>query len=127
MKKEQSQKGQQKRRRNLSEFEGNDIRHENIVYVKSKRKSTLRKKPLQNLKKEIKKGYFYICAVYNKTLCKRTVKIFEENKNKVKNRSVFDYKVCSSDEKQHVCLACHKELLKGTIPVLVVCNNLQVF
>ena len=44
MKKEQSQKGQQKRRRNLSEFEGNDIRHESIVYVKSKRKNTLRKK-----------------------------------------------------------------------------------
>ena len=45
-KREQSQKHQQKRQRNLSEFEKSNIRHKNIVFLKSKRK----KKQLQNLK-----------------------------------------------------------------------------
>ena len=63
-KREQSQKRQRKRHLNLSEFEKNNIRHKNIVYLKSKRKkNTLRKKQLRNFIQEIKKSFLYLCSL----------------------------------------------------------------
>ena len=50
----------------------------------------------------------------------------EENNYKVENKSVFDYKICSSDRKHHICLTCHKKLLKVTVSAQALCHDLQV-
>ena len=84
-------------------------------------------KAVAKFKEEVKKGTNYICVIWNRTLYKRTVQIFEKNKNQVETSSVFDYMVCSADGKQYICITCHKKLLKGTVPEQAVCNNLQIF
>ena len=62
-KREQSQKRQRKRHLNLSEFEKNNIRHKNIVYLKSKRKKYSKEKAVARFKQEIKKSFLYLCSL----------------------------------------------------------------
>ena len=58
-KREQSQKRQRNPRRNFSEFEKKDIRHKNIVYLKSKRNKYSKEKAVAKFKEDIKTGPFY--------------------------------------------------------------------
>ena len=111
----------------MSEFEKNDITLKSTLYQKSKRKKYSTEKVVAKFKEEVKKGTNYICAIWNRTLYKRTVQIFEKNKNQVEISSVFDYMVYSADGKQYICITCDKKLLKGTAPEKAVCNNLQIF
>ena len=106
--------------------EKNDITLKNTLYQKSKRKKYSTEKVVAKFKEETEKGPFYIFVACNRTLYKRTVQIFEKNKNQVETSSVFDYMVCSADGKQYICITCHNKLPRGTVSVQAVCNSLQI-
>ena len=78
---------------------------------------------IENFKKQIKSGPFYICCVCNRTLYKKSVVILQ--KNKYPRQDCFMCQ-CSFDGKEYICRTCHAKLLKGQQPCQAVVNNLFV-
>ena len=77
-------------------------------------------------KDSIRQGPYYICVVCNRSLYKRSVRLFDENKYEVRNE-LFLSRVSSYDGKEYICLTCHFKLLKKNMPCQAVYNKLQNF
>ena len=82
-------------------------------------------KRIASFKSLIKEGPTYICAVCHRCLYRRSVVMLDLNKYHV-NENVIQ-PIASSDLSQHICITCHKKLLKGDIPCQAVCNKLEIF
>jgi hypothetical protein len=65
---------------------------------------------IDEFKKQIKAGPFYICCGCNRTLYKKSVITLQKNKYPVQDCFMLQ---CSFDGKKYVCKTCHAKLLKG--------------
>ncbi|XP_015764283.1 PREDICTED: uncharacterized protein LOC107343234 [Acropora digitifera] len=73
---------------------------------------------------KIKEGPFYICAVCNRLLYRKTV--IHLNKEIYSSQLNVFTDVKSFDDKQYICRTCHTKVLKGNVPCQAVCNKLCV-
>ena len=78
---------------------------------------------IEEFKKQVKAGPFYICCVCNRTLYKKSVIILQANKYSSKDYFMIQN---SFDGKEYICKTCHAKLLKGQLPAQAVVNNLFV-
>ncbi len=78
---------------------------------------------IDEFKRQIKAGPFYICCVCNRTLYKKSVITLQ--KNKYPRQDCFMIQ-CSFDGKEYVCKTCHGKLRKGQQPCQAAVNNLSV-
>jgi len=83
-------------------------------------------KTINEFKKRIKDGPFYICVICNRSLYKRSLKIFCQTDYIGISEQHFRFKVKSFDGKEFICTTCHSKLKKGKIPPQAVSNNLQI-
>ena len=75
---------------------------------------------IEEFKKQVKAGPFYICCACNKTLYKKSVIILQANKYSSKNYFMIQN---SCNGKEYICKTCHTKLLKGQLPAQAVINN----
>ena len=78
---------------------------------------------IEEFKKQVKAGPFYICCVCNRTLYKKSVIILQANKYSSKDYFMIQN---SFDGKEYICKTCYAKLLKGQLPAQAVVNNLFV-
>ena len=78
---------------------------------------------IEEFKKQIKAGPFYICCVCNRTLHRKSVITLQKNKYSCQDYFAFQN---SFDGKQYICKTCHAKLLKGKLPCQAIVNNLFV-
>ena len=78
---------------------------------------------IEQFKKQIKAGPFYICCVCNRTLYKKSVIILKKTKYSVQNCFMVQ---CSFDGNEYICKTCHIKLLKSQLPCQAAVNNLFV-
>ena len=72
-------------------------------------------------------GPYYVCVSCNRTLYRRSVLLFSENKYKKGNFQPAFNLVKSFDDQYYICKTCDKKLLKQSIPCQSVENKLQIF
>ena len=78
---------------------------------------------IEQFKKQIKAGPFYICCVCNRTLYKKSVIILKKTKYSVQNCFMVQ---CSFDGNEYICKTCHTKLLKSQLPCQAAVNDLFV-
>ena len=74
----------------------------------------------------IQEGPYYVCAVCNRCLYRRSVILFNIEKYAI-NILDFYHEVINSDGRIYICLTCHKKLLKSEIPAQAVWNKLNIY
>ena len=92
------------------------------IYMKTKNNTD----KVQHFKLAISQGPYFVCVSCNRSLYKRSVKIFIEEKYGIlygKNLS----SVSSFDSCYYICNTCDKKLLKNQIPAQCVLNKLELF
>jgi len=97
------------------------------MLVQEKTIRTILTKKIDEFKKCIKNGPFYICVICNRSLYKRSLKIFCQIDYTGISEEHFLSKVESFDGKEYIYTTCHSKLKKGKIPPQAVSNNLQIF
>ena len=78
---------------------------------------------IEEFKKQVKAGPFYIRCVCNRTLYEKSLIILQANKYPSKDYFMIQN---SFDGKEYICKTCHVKLLKGQLPAQAVVNNLFV-
>ena len=82
----------------------------------------------ERFKSEVRDGPYYICVICNRSLCKRSVKIFHSQKYNMPSISYFYVAhIVSFNDKVYICLTCDKKLIKSEVPCQAVCNKLEIF
>ena len=78
---------------------------------------------VEQFKKKIMEGLYYICCVCNRTLYKKSV--LKLNKSGYPSQDIF--KIQSSyDGKEYICKTCHSKVIQGRLPCQAIVNNLNV-
>ncbi|XP_057292445.1 uncharacterized protein LOC130621150 [Hydractinia symbiolongicarpus] len=78
-----------------------------------------------NFQKAIQNGPYYVCIVCNRSLYKKTVKLFSKNNYEVSLYYVFTDVLCF-DSHAYICITCDKYLKKAEIPPQAVWNKLNI-
>ena len=78
---------------------------------------------INQFKRKIRQGPYFICIVYNRVLYKKSV-ITCINK-KYPCQTYFNIQQ-SFDGKQYICNTCHSKVIKGKLPCQAVVNNMYV-
>jgi hypothetical protein len=78
---------------------------------------------IEQFKKKIKEGPYYICCVCNRTLYKKSVNKYISGKYPC--QECFSIQK-SFDGKEYICKTCHSKTLQGKLPCQAVVNNLYV-
>ena len=83
---------------------------------------------IKNFKTKVNNGPYYICVVCNRSLYRRSVVLFVQEKYEMPQENYFFVAhVESFDKREYICITCDKKLKKGDIPCQAVCNKLQVY
>ena len=83
---------------------------------------------VNKFKRQVKEGPYYICIVCNRSLYRRSVKLFVEEKYpEIEEEYFFFSNIRSFDGVEYICLTCDKKLKKKQIPCQAVCNSLKRF
>ena len=78
---------------------------------------------VQQFRKKIMEGPYYICCVCNRTLYKKSV--LKLNTSSYPSQDIF--KIQSSyDGKEYICKTCHSKAIQGRLPCQAIVNNLTV-
>ena len=91
------------------------------------RKGVYQKNTVEKFKSEVRDGPYYICVICNRSLYKRSVKIFRSPKYNMPSISFFYVAhIVSFNDKAYICLTCDKKLIKSEVPCQAVCNKLEI-
>ena len=83
-------------------------------------------KQIENFKKTINEGPFFICVCCNRCLYKRSVILFNEDRY-LESGFCPELQIISSfDNNFYICKTCDKKILKHEVPCQSVKNNLEV-
>ena len=82
---------------------------------------------INSFHKAIEDGPFYICCVCNRTLYRRTVKIFYKSMYENFDEQAVFTNVKSFDDVIYICFTCHNHIRNSKIPPQAVWNILEVF
>ena len=82
---------------------------------------------IDKFNEKLRDGPFHICVSCNRTLYRRSVKIFFEEKYPNDIENFYFAHVHSNDDVEYICKTCHTYLIKGRIPAQAVCNKLEIF
>ncbi|XP_057297689.1 uncharacterized protein LOC130628722 [Hydractinia symbiolongicarpus] len=82
---------------------------------------------INQFKKCIENGPFFICVICNRSLYRRSIKFFRHVDYPAISEEHFCFRVQSFDGKEYICATCHSKLTKRKIPSQAVSNNLQMF
>jgi len=80
---------------------------------------------VNSFKEAIKEGPYYFCVVCNRSLYRKTVKLFSIEHYKQDVYHAFTPVKCF-DSLKYICLTCDRHLKKGSIPCQAVWNKLQL-
>ena len=75
---------------------------------------------------KIQIGPVYICVICNRSLYRKTVKVFIRNKNFADIVDKLDTGIRSFDHGKYICLTCAKSLIKNKVPCQAVVNGLDI-
>ena len=92
---------------------------------KDKTKKKISGKGVEKFCQQIKQGPYYICTECQRSLYKRSVKVFRQEKYTIMTEKCRSF-VNSFDGKIYICETCHKYLLKGVIPCQSVSNKMAL-
>eukprot|EP00111_Clytia_hemisphaerica_P015048 TCONS_00044307-protein len=97
------------------------------AYIKNKKLKS--GKRVDNFRQKKIEGPSYICVTCNRSMFKRSVIIFDEQKySKINFEEIENFNpVTTFDGNFYVCTTCHRKLIKGEIPCQSVSNKLQIF
>jgi len=97
-----------------------------LLSEKSKAEHTCKKTAdscVEQCKKKIMEGQYYICCVCNRTLYKKSV--LKLNTSSYPSQDIF--KIQSSyDGKEYICKTCHSKAIQGRLSCQAIVNNLNV-
>ena len=84
-------------------------------------------KRIENFKKVIHEGPFFICVCCNRCLYKRSLILFNESRYLESGFCPELHFVLSFDNIFYICKTCDKKILKHEVPCQSVKNNLEVY
>ena len=111
------------RKRKSTDSEKAKCRERNTYAAKKIRKES--KTRVSAFHEAIQDGPYFICIVCNRTLYKKTVKLFHKNSYNPNMHYVFT-NVNSFNSKYYICITCDKHLKKDEIPCQAVWNKLEI-
>ena len=80
---------------------------------------------VENFLQQIKQGPYYIFTRCYRSLCQRSVRLFNYEKYNILTAELH-HPVKSFDEKLYICETCHKHFYKNEIPRQAVCNKMAL-
>ena len=94
---------------------------------KSKKEThTPTEKCIKLFRDKIQIGPVYICVICNRSLYRKTVKVFIRNKYFADIVDKLDNDIRSFDHEKCICLTCAKSLIKNKVPCQAVVNGLDI-
>ena len=81
---------------------------------------------IKNFREKINEGPVFICVVCNRSLFRRSVILFKDEKYDLPCKLQLNF-VLSFDGQYYVCKTCHTKLRKGKIPDIAVSNKLGIY